>query len=404
MKINSIPINFSYNSQQPALQRPSLSLNAPLACDSVSFGAHIKKTLEKEIESYGEENIPKPVFKKAKDAIAQGKSEGVSLFNIHQEYYNALENAQTIEEAKKLYPEFSDIKQVTEIAFNKSRNTTCNQIKLGKIPGLTPENTSLLLLKHVYCGTPLEGVENLSQGAYQQLKATLVIPGVEKKYATYLLSCRRHMNPEFRRQASERMKAQRQDADFNAKSSEAARQNLAKLNQNPAYVKKRAERTSEMHKDPVYAANRDQYLKEGRDKLNSTPELRAKQIEASRRKSLELTDVHSEALSRAMKQVWDARPVELQGAQSDLAKEFPRLGPILTKRMTHQPLDESEFGYLKLFYKAVYERYPELKEHLSNNLGKAYKTAYKTVKGEYEKAQSEGTLDQLLKLWKKAKK
>lgn len=404
MKISFTPINFNYNSQKPASQRQSLTYRTPLACDSVSFGAHIKKSLLKEIETFGEENIPEPILQKAKNAIKHAKDEGISLFSIHQEHYKALENSKTIEEVKEIYPEFKNVKQVSELEFNKSRNSTANQIKLGEIQGLTPEDTSLMLLKHTYCGSQFEGLENLSQSATQKLKTTLSIPGLEKRYAAYMLSSRRHTNAEFREQASKRMKAQRQDAAFNAKSIEASSRHMTKLNQDPDFAKRRDARTSEMHRNPEYAAKRDENIRIGREKLNSSPELRAKQIEATRRKSKEVEDIQSEASTRTMIEVWAARPVELQGAQKELAKEFPRLGKVLTKKRMNQPLDEADIGYLKLYYSVLYERYPELRIHLSKYRGEAYRNAYSVVKNEYEKAISQGRLEELLESWKKAKK
>lgn len=406
MKITLLPINFNYNSQKPVSKKQSMVLRAPLACDSVFFGAHIKKTLRKEIENLGEENIPDPILEKAKEAIAQGNDEGVSLFNIHQEYYKDLENSQTLEEVKELYPEFCNVKQVSELAFNKSRNSTSNQIKLGEIKGLTPENTSLILLKYIYCGTADEGFKNLSRSSYEKLKTTLDIPGVKKGYAAYLLSSRLNTDSTFRETASERMKKQRRNEEFSKPVDKASSKRMYELNKNPDVIARRAESISKMHKDPEYAAKRDKNINKGREKLNSSPELRAKQIEATRRKSKEYdySNIHSEALSRAMEQVHGKRSIELQGAYRDVAKEFPRLGPILTKRNAHQHLDEAERGYLKLYYKTVYEQYPELREHLSNNLGEAYETAYRTVKEEYETAKTEGRLEELLESWEKAKK
>lgn len=406
MNINFPIISYSNNYQKSTNKRPLstkiyLSKHSPLAFGSVSFGAYIKKTLQQEIKNFGEENIPEPVLKIANEKISLQRDKDVSIFSIHQAYYAALENAKTLKEVKQIYPEFKDVKQVSDISFNKAKNSTINQIKLGNIKGLTPENTALVLLKHVYCGNQSELLENLTQSTYQKLKETLSIPGLDKRYASYLLSSRRYLNPEFKNQASERMKAQRLDPEFNAKSLDATRQNLARLNQDPDYIKRRAERNRQMHKNPEYAAKRDENIRLGREKLNSTPELRAKQIEATRRKSKEFdyANIHSEAMSRAMLRVWAVRPQELQGLQAEFAKDFPKLGPIIEKKRAHQKLDESELGYLKLYYKALYENYPELKEHLSDNFGKAYETAYRTVKEEYDSAKTQGRLDELLKSW-----
>ncbi len=401
MRIASSPINFITNFQQRiAGQKPSLQLRPQLACDCVSFGAYIKKTLPQEIEKIGEENIPEPVLTRAKEIIAKGNKEGVSLYDVHEEYYAPLADVETLEEAKNLYPEFTDIKQIKDLKFRKG--TTCYNITQGNIKGFTPENATLVLLQHVYCGNQTKKIKTLGQGSYPGLKTTLEIPTLNKVYATYINSTRQNQNSDFRKQASERMKAQRQDVAFNEKSLVATRENLAKMHADPDYRRRHIERTKAMHLDPEYAANRDEYLRLGREKMLADPALVAKRINASIAKCHEFdqANIQKEAMSRAMTDVWASRPEELQDAHKEFAKDFPRLGPILTKKRAGEALDEGENEYLALYYKAFYETYPEVKVHLSDNVGDFYKMHYWQVKDEYEAAKNEGRLEELLKSWK----
>lgn len=65
--------------------------------------------------------LPKRVFEKIKTILSNDKNEVPKLYELHNDLYKDLFEAKTLEEAKELYPEFKDIKDVTVLCNNRSK-------------------------------------------------------------------------------------------------------------------------------------------------------------------------------------------------------------------------------------------------------------------------------------------
>lgn len=437
MKINFSPVNFLYNYQNalPKNRPQTLAMCAPLALlnrDTVSFsGTAGKKPLSKEIEQLGEENIPEPILKKAKELLAQDE-ESIALSEIHQEYYAALEDCETLEDAKLRYPEFNEVKQVGECKFRSNSNGAA--IQRGEITGLTSENATLMFLKKLYCDAKFDGPEydfkndyfNLSKNGYFLLRNELGIPGFRKPYMTYLQSKRQWQDPEWAKRSTELFAQTRQDPEFIRKQREGSRKNMIAQMEDPDYVAKQRAGLSRAHREnEAYIAKRDASIILARLVLN-IPENRAKQIaavQAANRKSEEVlaqeeadrleriatnSVIRGEALSRTMNKVWDEMPPEVSDIFSEVFQEFPGLRVIFRKRDKNEGLSESDAKCLNAYYKRVNERCRErgydVGKLQSAGMKKYYSGFYKAAKAEYLKAKAADTLDELLARWAEARK
>ncbi len=100
------------------------------------------------LRSIGEENFPnETILNLARENAINGRD--LDLFNIHNSYYSQLTECTSLDEAKELYPEFSDVIDAKTLPKEKlSRKMLA--ISKGEIEGLSLENLSLELLKRQY--------------------------------------------------------------------------------------------------------------------------------------------------------------------------------------------------------------------------------------------------------------
>ena len=98
--------------------------------------------------SIGEENFPnETILNAVKDNALNNRD--LDLYNIHNAYYSDLLECSTLEEAKELYPEFSDVRDAKTLS-RKEMSRKLLEISRGEVENLSLDNLSLELLKKVY--------------------------------------------------------------------------------------------------------------------------------------------------------------------------------------------------------------------------------------------------------------
>ena len=155
MKIQFSPISFikpKNNSEKKHFN--FIQYNRNLDFDTISFTG--KKTLTQQIKE-----LPSNAF--LSDGLRNYIMDNINQKNIldlHKEYYAPLMYCNTLDEAKKLYPEFLNVVDINDIDLNKTNNRTVKKIANGEIKGLSKENASLLFLqKYIGRLEPLKGNE-----------------------------------------------------------------------------------------------------------------------------------------------------------------------------------------------------------------------------------------------------
>ena len=95
---------FYYNNLKPAA--------------TINFKSASDITLEYVMKKHSK-YLPQSIFSRIKDFI--GSKKNTKLYELHNEVYKDLFEAKTLEEAKKLYPEFADVNDVVLLADNRSK-------------------------------------------------------------------------------------------------------------------------------------------------------------------------------------------------------------------------------------------------------------------------------------------
>ena len=218
-----------------------------------SFGA---KTNAQKLDYIGEDNFPNlEILGAYKTAIQNG--EDILLCHIHKDYYSGLLDCSNLDEAKKLYPEFSYVVDAKEIP-EEQRNGTLKKIASGELEGANIENLSLEILKRHYGQSQgyakKEAYWGIDAKSMQNLFAKLDINTLNREY---FITISRE-TPERRAICS---------------------QNSQKLWQNQDYRDGRSEDAKKRWKRPEYRQMREQSLQQ----QWADPAKREAQAEAMRR-------------------------------------------------------------------------------------------------------------------------
>ncbi len=89
--------------------------------------------------------LPNRMKTKIENLLASGKKELPQLYELHAKVYQPLMNAKTLDEAKSIYPEYSDVIELSVLKNNRSK-----AIKAIRAKGIPFETFTLNLLKKLY--------------------------------------------------------------------------------------------------------------------------------------------------------------------------------------------------------------------------------------------------------------
>lgn len=151
----------------------------------VSFSG--KGHVDKIVEKIGENNFP------CRDVLSlfkhYGKNEN-DLFTIHREYYNNLKYCTNLDEARVLYPEFSQVKNASELT--TSDFAELHQIKgHSKSDSVSVKDLSLNLIQRYYSYLDDINVDSDKYFGYdsastKKLMKKLNVPIMDKTYYSFV--------------------------------------------------------------------------------------------------------------------------------------------------------------------------------------------------------------------------
>lgn len=209
---------------------------------SPSFGA---KTNAQKLEYIGEDNFPNLEILGAYKTAIQNDDD-ILLCDIHKDFYSGLLDCTTLDEAKQLYPEFTEVIDASKLP-EKEYNGTLKRIAKGELDGANLEDLSLEILKRHY-GQSLgyakkESYWGIDPKSNQNLFSKLNIKTLNREY---FITISRE-TPERRAICSQNTQKLWQDSEYREGRSEDAKKRW----QRPEYRKMREESLQQQWADPA---------------------------------------------------------------------------------------------------------------------------------------------------------
>lgn len=279
---------------------------------TVSFGSAADINLKYVLKNHSK-FLPDRILNKIKELIDSDKSQK-PLYEVHNEVYKALFEAKTLDEVKKIYPEFREVNDINILQGNRSK-------ALKAIEKVMPlEHFTLDYLKKIYKPTPQEKLVEeygfTNRSLLMWLNERLNIKKLSGSYLQLLKM-----------------------------SDEKENQRIAELSRRAIYAdaeaqKYRLQRAAEAHRTPEYRAKKKQEMK---NFYLKNPQMAKKTGIISQR-------------------TWDKCP-EIKTAFSEYTKNLsPFIKQVLFKRQTGHNLTDMEKRISRGYYKGFWEQHPELKQ------------------------------------------
>lgn len=207
-----------------------------------SFGA---KTNAQKLEYIGEDNFPNiSILGDYKTSIQN--SDDVLLCDIHRDFYSQLLSCETLEEAKEIYPEFTDVIDAAKLP-EKEYNGFLRKVANGEIEGVSLKTLSLEILKRHYGQSQgyakREAYWGLDAKSNQKLFEKL---GIKTLNREYFITISRE-TPERRAICSQNSQKLWQDSSYREGRSEDAKRRW----QSPEYRQMREESLQQQWADPA---------------------------------------------------------------------------------------------------------------------------------------------------------
>ncbi len=212
MKIS--PININTYTKQIKTQEKETTTNKYISQNlyvpslySLSFCGGKSMDLKQTMLALKDEDYPKNsggIKALIEKTLAEGNPENKTLIDIHREYYKELKHCNTLDEAKKAYPEFKDV-----IAENECDTKFIKEVKNGSVRGFDRDKDVSLQLLQLYWG---EGFsldtlrKNYADKDFLGTFRTLNIPRTTNQYGLYLKLSDKNYNARYTQAISERIK------------------------------------------------------------------------------------------------------------------------------------------------------------------------------------------------------
>lgn len=316
--------------------------------------------------------LPERMLGRIKQVIDSRPDRLPTLKELHKDTYSPLNNCQTLEEAKELFPEFAGLSEAN-VSFK--RNT--GNIKILKDNNYLKEGFSLKLLKDIWVDLKTQdeiagmlGLEGRHSLGWILKKIGFV--NYSQNYRTLLLSS----DEETRKIIAEKTRKWNQTHyDEMLKRNKHA----AQFNKSEKYRAEQSQRMKEMF---IREPERRERISKNSTTLWSNPENRRRHSKIAK----EYCKNHPEKAQKSSMlalEAWKSAP-ELSKLMSDFFKEYTandkvlaaRLRNIICKLKSKTALTEYDKMLIKKCNKAFYEAHPEAKTMLSD----AYKRVQKDLK------------------------
>ena len=192
---------------QDVVQNTNLSM-MPSYIDMLSFKGGKSLSLEQtivQLDKYS--TFPPDIREMAILEIKAGNPKDKTLIDIHKDKYSALNDMETLSEAKKAFPEFKDVLPDWQLDYKP--NSFVDDVKQGKNKYFDPEIDLSLQLLQLYWGEGFSLSDLTKQFDGRNILGTmdrLNIPRVERNYGMYLKLSDKDYNARFSKEMSERSK------------------------------------------------------------------------------------------------------------------------------------------------------------------------------------------------------
>ena len=284
--------------------------------DTVSFGQK-KVTYNNFLKSMENEGVPQRISDEINRSIQNGMGDNLyEPYKIHSEVYAMLKEAKTLDEAKKYYPEFRDVKEFEEMDDVKKKQLRgkYRRILLGEEKA--PEGgVALHILKYIYA---LEDEKDTDGRTLRRLAENLGIPLMGKKYSFLVRSnmperCERLSKLALERWSDEEFSSRIVEKLNRPENKEKMRESSLALWQSDGYRERMSKLLSERWKNPEY-----------REKMN-TEEIRKKRSENAKRiMSDKSVRMHISEACKAFWQDEEKRAEQIRKINSPEVKEAYR--------------------------------------------------------------------------------
>ena len=361
MKLKFRPVSFlkpqNINKNQNNQTISPIKYQYNLSSDTISFSG---KSLVQQVK-----DLEKDAFLSdgLREYILSYIDDKNNLIDLHKEYYASLLNCKTLDEAKELYPEFSNVVDLKDVDLSSISFYAPKQIAKGQIEGLNKENASLVFLKK-YIGE-LIPLNNIGNEYYFHLNNSTI-----KKILKFLNIS---MNDDYeslitKNRKSEAIKARWQDKEFREKTINSINSPEIKARQSEAAKarwqdKEFREKTINSMNSPEIKARQSEATKarwqdkEFREKtlksLNS-PETKAKHAKNSSEKRIKVIQENIKII--ATKLAFNQSSETQQIYQETLEKD-PRFKNIISKAKSG--LTHNKIRYVNMCLEEMSQKYPE---------------------------------------------
>jgi len=367
LKINNFNTFYNYNTTKSPIFIKRLSYPER---DTVSFTA--KKIRD---EKQNIRNLPEDAFpsEKYREFVLESISNPENKYNIvelHKKYYEGLFDCKNLQEAKKLYPEFENVVDASDIDISKtSPKSIFRKIQKGEIEGINLNNVSLEVLKMFYGSLSgvkqIMGIFGLGGSGYSNFMKALNIK-MDNRYIKLLTGCMMSAhstqlweNPEHRKfmskVSSEHAKKQWEDPKYRELKIQQAKDYWTpELRASMAVVM--TERRAAQSKDPEYR----QRISEIFTNYWADPVRRQEQSERIKKVWSENTEFvkKMEIVYKSRTEAFKRHP-EISKIYKDTADEFPAaLKIIFAKKKNGEVLTEQERIIMNGYYKRCIELCP----------------------------------------------
>ena len=221
MRISPVNSYFTTKYNTPANKKEEVknrtnNMSLPTAYYPVSFSGGISMNLKatKELldakitEEYNPYPQSKGLIEHINEVIAGGNPEEKTLIDVHKEYFGRLEQCETLEDAKKEYPEeFGEVLSDEE-ASKTSIKTFIDAVKSGKVEGFIPDVDVSLQLLQLYWGKGVSQSyiqDHCFNTNFSHILRKFQIPSVSQRYGEYLKFSDKNYNEYYTGILSERM-------------------------------------------------------------------------------------------------------------------------------------------------------------------------------------------------------
>ena len=327
----------------------------PTYTDLVSFSGGKSLDLAQTISQLDKySTFPPDIRNMAVLEIKVGNPKDKTLIDIHKDKYSALNDVETLAEAKALYPEFKDVLSDFEVDYKP--NSFIDDVKNGRNEYFDSEIDLSLQLLQLYWGEGFSLSDLTEQFNGRNIQGTmekLNIPRVDRSYGLYLKLSDKDYNERFSREMSKRAKTVARNAmerkegayipkgPLSAEHKRNISQGLLK------YYSEHPERIAEMSKrqQAFYENNPLEKVKFSEVLRRAWTYREADSIRKKLSKFMGVKDIKPEELAdassstqRNLKEFWKKNPWAIEQFSKCMKKSWQQQKDLMEFGMLHEPV------------------------------------------------------------------